>query len=84
MNTHMPPSIVLFLLALVLVSALLVGGVLAQAGARSRFYPVVFSAVLSLTIFAIFDMEYPRLGAFQLLRQADALLVELRQSTRSR
>jgi hypothetical protein len=82
MNTHMPPAIVVFLLGIVLFGALLVGGVLAQARTSTVFYRIVFAAVLSWTAFAIFDMEYPRLGAFQLLRNADALLVELRRSMR--
>jgi hypothetical protein len=80
MNTHMPPAVIVFLVGVILIGALLVGVVLAQATWSTRFYRVVFAAVLSWTAFAIFDMEYPRLGAFQLLRNADALLVDLRKS----
>jgi hypothetical protein len=80
MNTHLPPAIHIFLFGIVLVGAVLVGSGLARTGRLVWFYQVVFAAVLSWTIFAILDMEYPRLGGFQLLRSADALLVELRRS----
>ncbi len=80
MNTHLPPAIHVFLFGIVLVGALLVGGVLAQARRPLWFYRIVIAAVLSWTLYAIMDMEYPRLGAFQLLRNADALLLELRRS----
>jgi hypothetical protein len=80
MNTHLPPSIYIFLFGIVLIGALLVGGVLAQANRPLWYYRIVVAAVLSWTLFAIMDMEYPRLGAFQLLRNADSLLVELRKS----
>jgi hypothetical protein len=82
MNTHLPPAIHVFLFGIVLVGALLVGGVLAQARQPLWFYRVVIAAVLAWTLYAIMDMEYPRLGAFQLLRNADALLLELRKSMR--
>ncbi len=80
MNTHLPPAIHVFLFGIVLVGALLVGGALAGARRALWFYRIVIAAVLSWTLYAIMDMEYPRLGAFQLLRNADALLVELRKS----
>jgi hypothetical protein len=82
MNTHMPPLIVGFLIGIVLVGALLVGTILAQSKGPSWLYRIAYAAVLSWTVFAIFDMEYPRLGAFQLLRNADALLVELKRTLR--
>lgn len=80
MNTHMPPAVVVFLLGIILFGALLVGTVLANATSSTRLYRIVFATVLSWTALAIFDMEYPRLGAFQLLRDADSLLIELRKS----
>ena len=80
MNTHLPPAIYVFLFGIVLVGALLVGSVLAGARRVLWFYRIVIAAVLSWTLYAIMDMEYPRLGAFQLLRNADALLVDLRKS----
>jgi hypothetical protein len=82
MNTHLPPAIYMFLFGVVLIGGLLVGGVLAQAERPHWLYRVAMAAVFSWTIFSIMDMEYPRLGAFQLLQSADALLVELRKSMR--
>jgi hypothetical protein len=80
MNTHLPPAIFVFLYGIVIIGSVLVGTVIAQARQTLWFYRVVIAAVLSWTLFAIMDMEYPRLGAFQLLHNADALLVELRKS----
>ena len=80
MNTHLPPAIYVFLFGIVIVGAVLVGAALAQARQPLWFYRMVISAVLAWTLYAIMDMEYPRLGAFQLLRNADALLLELRKS----
>ncbi len=80
MNTHLPPAIYVFLFGIVIIGAVVVGSALAQARQPLWFYRVVISAVLAWTLYAIMDMEYPRLGAFQLLRTADALLLELRKS----
>jgi hypothetical protein len=80
MNTHLPPAIYVFLFGIVIIGEVLVGAALAQARQPLLFYRVIISAVLAWTLYAIMDMEYPRLGAFQLLRTADALLLELRKS----
>ena len=80
MNTHLPPAVDLYLVGTVLVGALLVGSVLAQGNGPQWFYRVVFAATLSCTILTIVDMEYPRLAAPPLLRDADTVLMELRKS----
>jgi Protein of unknown function (DUF4239) len=80
MNTHLPPAIYAFLFGIAMIGAALIGSVMATSRSPLWFYRIVVAAVLSWTLFAILDMEYPRLGAFQLLRHADALLAELRKS----
>jgi hypothetical protein len=55
---------------------------LACAGSRHWFYRLVIAIVLSSIVYAIVDMEYPRFGAFNLLKDADSLMVNLRRSIR--
>jgi hypothetical protein len=82
LSTHLPPAVFVFLLGNVLLGSMLIGTILASAGGRLWFYRLVIAAVLSLTVYAIVDMEYPRLGAFNLLKDADAQLVSLRKVMR--
>jgi hypothetical protein len=63
-------------------SWLLIGTMLACAGSRHWFYRLMIAAVLSSMVYAIVDLEYPRLGAFNPLKDADSLLVNLRKSIR--
>ncbi len=80
-RNHPPLVIFLMLAGISLVSALLVGyGVSANKG-RSWLHILVFAAVLSLTIYVIVDLEYPRLGLIR-VDSADQALVELRESMR--
>jgi hypothetical protein len=81
-STHLPPAILAFLFGTVLIGSMLIGTMLACAGKRHWFYRLVIAAVLSSVVYAIVDMEYPRLGAFNLLKDADTLLVNLRRSMR--
>jgi hypothetical protein len=39
---------------------------------------LVFAAILSITVYVILDLEYPRLGLVQ-IDTADQVLVEVRQ-----
>jgi hypothetical protein len=73
-----PPAIILFMLvALALATALLSGYNLAGGGAR-RWLPMLgFAAAIALTIYAILDIEYPRLGLIR-MDAIDHLLVDLR------
>ncbi len=80
--THIPPAILAFLFGTVLIGSMLIGTLLACAGRRHWFYRLVIAVVLSSVVYAIVDMEYPRLGAFNLLKNADSLLVNFRESIR--
>lgn len=75
-----PPMIVFFLLAgLSLLGALLIGYGMSENKERSWLHLVVFAAVMSLAIYVIAELEFPRFGLIQVGR-FDQVLVELRQS----
>jgi hypothetical protein len=77
-----PPLVVFLLLAgLGLVGALLVGYGTSTIKDRSWLHTVVFAGILSLTVYVIVDLEFPRYG----LIRADAaaeVLNDLRKSMR--
>ncbi len=51
-----------------------------SANTRARwFYPVVFAAILSATVYVIVDLEFPRVG-FIRVDAADRVLIDLRKS----
>lgn len=81
MATQNHPPLVVFLLlgGLSLVGALLVGYGTSSNKDRSWFHTVVFAAILSLTVYVIVDLEFPRLGLIR-VDAADQVLIELRKS----
>jgi hypothetical protein len=76
-QNHPPSIIFIMLIFLTLLSALLAG--YNMACSSSRIHMLVFAAILSITVYVIFDLEYPRLGLIQ-IDAADQVLVEVRQS----
>jgi len=76
-QNHPPSIIFVMLVGLALLSALLAG--YSMANNKSMMHMLVFAAILSITVFVIFDLEYPRLGLIQ-ITAADQVLVEVRQS----
>jgi len=81
MATRNHPPLVVFLLlgGLSFVGALLVGYGTSPNKDRSWFHTVVFAAILSLTVYVIVDLEFPRLGLIR-VDAADQVLLELRKS----
>jgi hypothetical protein len=81
MATENHPPLIVFLLlgGLSLIGALLVGYGTSANKDRSWFHTVVFAAILSLTVYVIVDLEFPRLGLIR-VDAADQVLVELRKS----
>ncbi len=77
-NTHPPFMIYAVLVGLALVSSLIAGYGMAEAKARSWLHIIVFAAVISVTIYVIIDLEFPRIG-FIRINATDRLLVELRK-----
>jgi len=75
-----PPAIVFWMLvALALASALLAGYQLAGETNPDWLHRVGFAVVVALTVYVIFDIEYPRLGWIR-IDAIDQVLVDLRAS----
>jgi len=67
------------LFVLALGCALLAGFAMAATSRRSWTHRVAFAAIISLTVYTIFDLDYPRLGVMR-VNALDHLMVELRES----
>ena len=76
---HPPPIVFVMLAALALTGAMLVGYGMAGGKVRNWLHSVGFAAVIAVTVYVIFDIEYPRLGLIR-VDAADQVLVELRRS----
>ena len=81
MATQNHPPLVVFLLlgGLALVCALLVGYDTAKNTVRSWLHTLSFAAIVSLTVYVIVDLEFPRLGLIR-VDAADQALMDLRES----
>jgi hypothetical protein len=78
-ETHPPPVVYVMLVALALLCALLAGYDLAESRTRNWLHVVGFAAIMTVTLYVIVDLEYPRAG-FIRIDAADRVLIELRQS----
>jgi len=74
---HPPAAIFLLLFGLALSGALLAGYDMAAGQQRPWVHMVVFAAVMSLAVYVIIDIEYPRLGIIR-VDAFDQALVDLR------
>lgn len=76
---HPPFSIFVMLLALLLVSSLLAGYEMAGAASRKWTHALSYAFIMSMAVYMIADLEFPRLGLIRIDR-ADHFMVELRES----
>ena len=77
-----PPDVIFWLLAvLALIGALLVGYGTSENKDRRWFHQVTFAIVISLSIYVIVDLEYPRLGLIK-VDSADQALLDVGESMR--
>jgi hypothetical protein len=77
-----PPAIIFMLLcALGLGCALLAGFAMASAPRRPLVHMLAFAAVVSVTVYVILDLEFPRQGLLR-VDDDDQVLVELRDGMR--
>jgi hypothetical protein len=76
---HPPAIIFVMLVLLALVSAVLAGHDLARAGPHNWLHRLGYATILSLTVYVIIDIEFPRMG-FIRIDAIDQVLVELRAS----
>ncbi len=81
LGTHLPDLIFALLIGVALLSALLAGHAMAERDARSLLHMVLYATVIAITIYAVVDLEYPRVGLIR-LDAADRTLLELRDSIR--
>jgi hypothetical protein len=77
-NMHPPPIVYLLLFAFSGGSALMAGYSMKQ-GSRDWLYTVALALAVTLTVYTIMDVEYPRRGLIH-LRNSDDVLISLRDS----
>ena len=80
-RSHPPVIVFLLLVAMSLVCALLVGYATSQNTARSWLHTLTFAAVISLTVYVIIDIEFPRVGLIR-VDSADEMLLQVRERMR--
>jgi hypothetical protein len=81
LDTHLPALIFLLLICVALLCALLAGHAMAKRKHRSALHMILYAAIISVTIYAVLDLDEPRSGLIRLDR-ADQALIELRDSIR--
>lgn len=75
-----PPILVFGLLIVLALGCALLSGVATAASTASQWtHRVAFAAVVALTVYTIFDLEFPRIGLVR-VDAFDSILVELRDS----
>src|ERR1700730_11636756 len=80
---HPPQIVYVMLFGLGLGGSLLAGFGMAAATARSWIHMLIFAATLTVTLYAVTDMEYPRLGLIR-VENFDHFLVDARQQMQPR
>ena len=80
-RSHPPFVVYLLLVSMSLICALLVGYATSQNTRRSWLHTLTFAAVISLTVYVIIDIEFPRVGLIR-VDAADDLLRQVRESMR--
>jgi hypothetical protein len=79
MQTHPPAVIFVFLVVMVLASALLAGYNMSATKVRNWTYRITFAALMALALFLIFDLEFPRIGLIR-VDSFDQTLVDVRNT----
>jgi hypothetical protein len=80
---HPPQIVYVMLFGLGLGGSLLAGFGMAAATARSWIHMLIFAATLTVTLYAVTDMEYPRLGLIR-IEDFDHFLVDAHQQMQPR
>jgi hypothetical protein len=78
-KTHPPPIVFAMLALMACAAAFMAGHGMSGSEVRSWVHSLGFAVILTITVYVILDMEYPRLG-FIRVDSFDQLLVDLRQS----
>jgi len=80
-QTRLPALILWLLIGLSLLSALVAGYAMAARGRRSPLHMALYAAAISLTTYAVLDLDNPRLGLIR-LDAAEQVLQQLHDSIR--
>ena len=80
-QTHLPPIIFGMLCFIVLAGSLFAGYGMAGSKTRSLVHVIGFAILMTVTVYVIFDLEYPRYG-FIRVDATDQVLVDVRNSMR--
>lgn len=81
LQTHLPLLIFILLVFVAVLGALLAGYAMEQRKKRSMFHMILYAAAVSVTLYSIVDLDYPRSGLIK-MDAADQLLLHLRDSIR--
>jgi hypothetical protein len=81
LRTHLPALIFALLTGVALLSGLLAGYAMAKRKSRSWLHMLLYAAVVSVTVYTVLDLDYPRSG-FIHLEAADNALRQLQNSIR--
>jgi hypothetical protein len=79
LQTHPPLPIYVTLVLLALFSSIVAGFGMGDTGKRPWLHTLVYAAALTLTVYTIIDLEFPRFGIIRIDRY-DRALVNLRSS----
>jgi len=79
LGTHLPGVVLFLLSSLALAGALLAGYAMATRGRRSVPQMLLFSLTVSLTVYTVLDLEYPRVGLVR-IHSAEHVMQEVRDS----
>src|SRR4051812_32254958 len=80
-QTHLPGIIFATLCVMVLAGSLFAGYGMAGSKTRSWIHVIGFAILMTVTVYVIFDLEYPRYG-FIRVDATDQVLVDVRKSMR--
>jgi len=79
LQTHPPAIIFVVLVVMVLASALLAGYNMSAAKVRNWTYRITFAVLVTLALYLILDLEYPRFGLIR-VDAFDQILVDVRNT----
>jgi hypothetical protein len=79
LHTHLPGLIFFLVISVALLSGFLAGYGMARRRSRSWLHLILYSAVVSITVYAVLDLDSPRSGLIR-LDTADQALIQLRDS----
>jgi hypothetical protein len=78
-QTHPPTVIFIVLVVMVLAAAILAGYNMSTTKVRNWTYRITFAALMTLALYLIFDLEFPRFGLIR-VDSFDQILVDVRNT----